>query len=50
MTRFVPCDSSQTERELGVRFRPIEETMADTLRWLYRAGHLPAKSVGRLAD
>ena len=27
-------DSSKAERELGVRFRPIEETLGDAFRWL----------------
>ncbi len=43
------ADSSETLAELGVSFRPIEETFADTLRWMYEAGHVDAKSVGRLA-
>jgi dihydroflavonol-4-reductase len=29
-TRF---DSSKAERELGIRLRPVEETLADVLRW-----------------
>ncbi len=39
-TRF---DTSRTERELGVRARPFEETMRDTLTWLVDAGHLGEK-------
>ncbi len=29
-----PCDSSATERELGVTFRAAEESIRDTVRWL----------------
>jgi nucleoside-diphosphate-sugar epimerase len=29
-TRF---DSSKAERELGIRFKPVEETLGDVLRW-----------------
>ena len=39
----VPFDSRATVEELGVAFRPIEETFADTLRWLYEAGHIGAE-------
>jgi nucleoside-diphosphate-sugar epimerase len=31
-------DSGSAERELGVRFRPVEETLADAWRWLCDAG------------
>lgn len=34
-------DSSRAERELGVRFRPADETLRDALQWLHRAGMLP---------
>jgi nucleoside-diphosphate-sugar epimerase len=46
----VPFDSRATVEELGVAFRPIEETFADTLRWLYEAGHIGARCAGRLAE
>ncbi|GAB3244651.1 NAD-dependent epimerase/dehydratase family protein [Nocardioides dilutus] len=38
-TRF---DTSPAEQELGVRARPLEESLRDTLTWLVDAGHLPA--------
>lgn len=31
-------DSSRAERELGVTFRPLRDTLADTARWLATAG------------
>jgi len=49
-TRWPGVDASRTTRELGLRFRPVDETYADTIRWLHRAGHLPAKLVGKLAS
>jgi nucleoside-diphosphate-sugar epimerase len=49
LTRFVPCDSVATLRELRVRFRPTEETLADAIRWLAAAGHLDPRLAGRLA-
>jgi len=49
VTRFVPCDSSQTVRELGVDFRPIEETLEDSIRWLLGSGQLAPRFAPRLA-
>lgn len=49
MTRFVPCDSDATVAELGVPFRPVDQTLADSIRWLARAGHLAPQKAGRLA-
>jgi nucleoside-diphosphate-sugar epimerase len=34
---------------LGVRFRDMRESYADTIRWLHRAGHLTARQAGPLA-
>ena len=48
-TQWPGADASRTTRELGVAFRPIEETYCDTLRWMHRAGHLTAVHVGKLA-
>lgn len=33
-------DNSLTERELGVSFRPAEDSVRDTVAWLKAAGHL----------
>ena len=43
------ADSSETLAELAFAFRPLEDTLEDTLRWLYEAGHVEARCVGRLA-
>jgi nucleoside-diphosphate-sugar epimerase len=42
-------DVSATERDLGVRFRPPTETLADTYRWLYAAGLVSRRQAGALA-
>jgi len=34
---------------LGIRFRDGRETYVDTIRWLFRAGHLTARQAGKLA-
>lgn len=33
-------DNGASERELGVAFRPVEESVRDTVAWLKAAGHL----------
>ncbi len=48
-TRTVPCDSSRTVEDLGIRFRPAQETIRDTIAWLCEAGELDAKYAARLA-
>ena len=44
-----PIDASAAERELGVRFRPPEDSIADTLRWLHAAGHVTDRQAGLAA-
>jgi len=48
-TQWPGCSGEGTTRDLGVEFRDARETYTDTLRWMYEAGHLNAKHVGRLA-
>ena len=50
MVKAGPVDASDTERELGVRFRPPAESLADTYRWLSRSGHVSRRQAGRLAE
>jgi hypothetical protein len=45
-----PLDCSATARDLGVSFRPPEESIRDTVRWLHAAGHLSARRAGALAQ
>lgn len=40
LQRPLRWDSQKAERELGVRFRPLEETLADTVAW-FQSGALP---------
>jgi nucleoside-diphosphate-sugar epimerase len=48
-TRAVPCDSTGSVETLGIAWRPVTETLADSIRWLTAEGHLPARLAGRLA-
>jgi nucleoside-diphosphate-sugar epimerase len=49
-TNWVPMDNGRVERELDFRFRPVELTMADTVTWLNRAGHISEREAGLLAE
>jgi len=48
-TRWPGCSGDRTTQELGVSFRDAKETYRDTLRWMYEAGHLREKHVGKIA-
>jgi dihydroflavonol-4-reductase len=42
-------DGSRAERELGIRYRPLDETLEDAIRWWVAAGMLDKRTAGRLA-
>jgi len=48
-THWVPMDNGAVERELGFRFRPVRDSLRDTIRWLHEAGHLSAREAGAAA-
>lgn len=48
-TQWRPASSARFTRTSGLRFRPGEETFADTLRWMAGSGHLPPTRAGCLA-
>jgi nucleoside-diphosphate-sugar epimerase len=43
-------DDAQTRREFGIIPRPLEETFADTIRWMVKNGHLSPRLAGRLGE
>jgi nucleoside-diphosphate-sugar epimerase len=43
-------DPSVPAAPLGVEARPLHETMADSVRWLYEQGHLTARQAGLVAS
>lgn len=48
-TRFRPSDDSRTLDELGVGYRPVEETLRDSLAWLVASGELDPRLAPALA-
>ncbi|GAA0558376.1 nitroreductase/quinone reductase family protein [Actinomadura livida] len=49
MVTLVPTDDRPALDALDLTLRPIEETVADALRWLAEDGHLSPRRAGRLA-
>ncbi|GAA1867753.1 nitroreductase family deazaflavin-dependent oxidoreductase [Actinomadura bangladeshensis] len=49
MVTLVPTDDRPILDALDLTLRPVEETVADGLRWLVRSGHLNPRRAGRLA-
>ncbi|AWS47199.1 SDR family NAD(P)-dependent oxidoreductase [Streptosporangium sp. 'caverna'] len=49
MVTMVRTYDTPTLEALGVELRPVQETIADSLRWLAQEGHLSPVKVGRLA-
>jgi dihydroflavonol-4-reductase len=48
-TRFRPIEDSPRIAELGVKWRPASDTLADLYRWFLATGKLPAKAVPKLS-
>ncbi|WP_162846014.1 SDR family NAD(P)-dependent oxidoreductase [Seongchinamella sediminis] len=48
-TQWVRLDNRRVESELDFQFRPLEETLADSIRWLYQEGEISAEEAGQLA-
>lgn len=48
ITRCAGTDDTTTYQELGIEPPRLEQTLADTIRWMVRAGHLPARLAGDL--
>jgi len=45
----VPVDDRPEQEALGVRWRPVEDTLADTIAWLHETGHLSERHAGEAA-
>ena len=49
MVTMAPTEDDPALDALGVRLRPVRESLTDALRWMVDAGHLPPSSAPRLA-
>jgi hypothetical protein len=44
-----PADDSESTRELGVRWRPVSDTICDTVAWLHAQGYVSDRQAGAAA-
>jgi UDP-glucose 4-epimerase len=49
LTEHNPCDDSRVRAELGLTWRPLDETITDTVRWMVDEGLLRRAQAGDLA-
>jgi len=49
-TKWVPLDNSAVEQQLDFAFRPLDDSLRDTICWLLEAGHITEKQAGSLAQ
>ena len=49
LTNDTRCDDTDTWKQLGLTPRPLEETIADTVRWMAEQGLITRKQAGKLA-
>lgn len=49
MFGFSAGDNSGAEADTGVRLRPVDESLRDTIAWMHREGHLTDAQAGVLA-
>lgn len=48
-TKWVEMDNRQVEQGLNFNFRPLAESLADTIQWLHQAGHITDEQAGIIA-
>jgi dihydroflavonol-4-reductase len=48
VTRCLGTDDSTAGQQLRIEPRPLQQTLADTIRWMVQARHLPASLAGNL--
>jgi hypothetical protein len=50
VTRCRGTDDAATRQDLDIKPPPLEQTLADTIRWMVQSGHLPARLAGEVAS
>jgi nucleoside-diphosphate-sugar epimerase len=50
VTRCRGADDTATRQDLEIKPPPLEQTLADTIRWMIQSGHLPARLAGEVAS
>jgi hypothetical protein len=49
VTRCRGAEDTATRQDLGITPPPLEQTLAETIRWMVESGRLPARFAGDLA-
>ena len=49
-SNWIMMDSSRVQEQLDFAFRPVDETLGDSIRWLQQEGHITAEQAGQLAE
>ena len=42
-TKWVPVDDRKIRNELNIKYRPLEDTVRDTMKWLIKKGHIKSQ-------
>jgi nucleoside-diphosphate-sugar epimerase len=42
-TKWIPADDRKLRKELNISYRPVEETLRDTMIWMIKNGHIDKK-------
>jgi nucleoside-diphosphate-sugar epimerase len=50
VTQCRGADDTATREDLGITPPPLEQTLAETIRWMVESGHLPARLAGDVAS
>ncbi len=48
-TKWIKMDNKQTEKDLKLRFRPFEESLVESIRWLERENYITRDHAGNLS-
>ncbi len=48
-TKWIKMDSSKSEKELGLKFRPFEGSLIETIQWLERENYITRDQAGLLS-
>ncbi|MCB1690489.1 MAG: SDR family NAD(P)-dependent oxidoreductase [Halioglobus sp.] len=48
-TNWVKLDNAKTQKDLGISFRPVEQSLVEAIRWLERENHITRVQAGLLS-
>ena len=48
-TKWVKLDNKKTQKDLGITFRPFEDSLTETIKWLEQENHITRNQAGLLS-